>query len=126
MKLTADATPAEIAGEVLDAILATPAAFDMSSWAALGLETELRPEADPVCGTTLCAAGWVAHLTGWTIIQTVNDRGGQRTVLAERDGVTRSISLVAEEALGLTGEDAFWIETEEDAIHELRKIAGRI
>jgi hypothetical protein len=76
----------------------------------------LIPEQEPDCGTTLCVAGWAAHVTGWTLL----DDG----VDGSRDGVRRDIEAIAQEALGLTFANLFY-GTPDDAIEGLRQIAGR-
>lgn len=126
-------TPAEVAGAVLDGIGADPEAFAMESWVDLYGAASLPPDGD-VCGTTMCAAGWAAHVTGWTLVVSwdavpVVDRwgedDGESSVYAEKDGVRRHIDDVAEEVLDLKGNETFWIASEEDAIERLREIAGR-
>ncbi|MDG9703800.1 hypothetical protein [Streptomyces sp. DH37] len=110
-------TPAALARAILDAIRAQPDAFDMEEWTNLAPGEELEPGAI-TCGTTLCAAGWAAHLTGWTIVST------PLSVYAEKDERTCNIGDAACEALGLTEDETFWWEDEETAIHRLEEIAG--
>ena len=126
-------TPAEVAGAVLDRIAADPESFRMETWVDLHGASSLAPNGD-VCGTTMCAAGWAAHVTGWALHmawepQKVTDRRGEddgdTTEWAEKDGVRRRIDDVAEEVLGLGDHETFWTVTEDHAIERLRKIAGR-
>ncbi|MFE5369224.1 hypothetical protein [Streptomyces mirabilis] len=125
-------TPEQVAQAVLDGIAGDPESFDMDYWVDLYGAESLPPEGD-VCGTTLCAAGWVAHVTGWTLhtswdnVHVVDRRGeGDDYVreYAERDGVRRRIDDVAQEALGLRDGETFWTESAESAIKRLREIAG--
>lgn len=90
-------TPAEVAAAVLDAIEAHPEALDMSAWFAPteGRE-EVRPD-DDLCGTTMCIAGWVAHVTGWTLL--VDTDEGR--AYAEQDGVRLGVDEVGRLGLGL-------------------------
>lgn len=62
------ATPAEVASAILEAIAAQPEAFTMEHWAMLLGVHSLVPDEAPACGSTLCAAGWAAHVTGWTLV----------------------------------------------------------
>ncbi|WND33988.1 hypothetical protein RI578_06625 [Streptomyces sp. BB1-1-1] len=107
-------TPAAVAAAVLDAIEAEPGAFDMSTWFWSSNATSLPPQQTPDCGTTMCAAGWAAHLTGWTL----------RGTVATKDGQVREIEDVARKALGLKTDSLFYTNAD-DAIETLRTIAGR-
>ncbi|WP_035838902.1 hypothetical protein [Kitasatospora azatica] len=94
---SSDPAPADVAGLVLTAISAAPHALDMHSWYSTADDQPLTPEKEPGCDTTLCVAGWTAHLTGWTLIN---------GAWARRDTSTRLIDDVARHALGLTGRQA--------------------
>lgn len=132
-------TPAEVASAVLDAIEAQPNVFDMDHWAWLPEATRLAPEEAPACGSQLCAAGWTAHVTGWTIVSlpdgehtwvtTRNYDGSEYDKLAglyaERDGERRLIRDVAAKALDLKRRETFWSTDEPTALKRLREIAGR-
>ncbi|MGW1961773.1 hypothetical protein ACWCPD_16030 [Streptomyces sp. NPDC001935] len=108
-------TPEQVAGAVLDAIEGRPRAFAMGSW-YWPHKRALTPEQAPHCGTTLCVAGWAAHVTGWTL----NADGLSGT----KDGVTRDIEAIAQKALGLIYPNLFY-GTAVDAIEGIRQIAGR-
>lgn len=123
-------TPAQVAGAVLDEIAAHPGNFEMEQWTTLGPGEELGPD-DPIGNYRLCAASWIARVTGWTLIHAyedtvVYDRWGEEDdelrLYAERDDERRAVSDVANEALGAS----FWLATEEAALAQLRKIAGRV
>ncbi|WAZ20203.1 hypothetical protein STRCI_001303 [Streptomyces cinnabarinus] len=132
-------TPAEVARAVLDAIDNQPDAFDMQSWAYLTESIRLAPRAVPNCGTTLCAAGWVAHVTGWTLVDLPEDEEDEVTgrdedgadvpttaqCYAERGDERRLICDVAQDALGLTPAETFWYSPADTALKRLREIAGR-
>ncbi|MFF2094820.1 hypothetical protein [Streptomyces sp. NPDC058202] len=110
-------TPAQVADAVLDAIEANPAAFDMATWFwPRGPRRTLLPEQTPECGTTMCIAGWAAHLTGWTLLSD--------GLSGSRDGVTEDVADIAAEALGLTMHNIFY-DSADEAIECLREIAGR-
>ncbi|MCX4462468.1 hypothetical protein OOK58_00070 [Streptomyces sp. NBC_01728] len=130
-------TPADVADAVLDAIEANPDAFSMSDWCRLPGGTPLPPRVAPPSGSTLCAAAWVAHLTGRTLVDaddlvqvTVRLPGGfeyQRYAYsyARRNGEQRSIANVADVALGLEPGHGLWIGSADTALWRLRQIAGR-
>lgn len=135
-------TPAEIAAAALDGIQAHPGAFDMENWARLTDIPTLQPDREPTCGTVMCVAGWVAHITGWTLVDVVLDddqddepvlithaSGVQSLdfvhVYATKDGVNRYIDDVARIALGLGQSEIFWHVDAETALQRLRAIAGR-
>lgn len=135
------ATPAEVAAAVLDEIERLPEAFSMSRWVWMPEPSgELLPTAEPPCETTLCAAGWTAHKTGWTIVSRdeddaatdirFRDDDGQESLttghlFAEKDGERRLLSEVAQDALGLSDSETFWYADNDTAIGRLRQIAGR-
>ncbi|MFJ2004775.1 hypothetical protein [Streptomyces chartreusis] len=131
-------TPAEAAAAALDAIENYPAAFNMNEWVRLPGTPRLAPDQPPVCGTTLCAAGWVAHVTGWAIVDLpegetedipTTSAGRQYVeaaeVYAEKDGEKRLIWDVAREALGLNEGQTFWYDGPNEARQRLREIADR-
>jgi hypothetical protein len=111
---------AELAGRILDAIEANPGAFDMDAWYRNPARAELLPDAEPACGTTMCIAGWAAHLTGWTL---------GRYSRASKGGVGRFIENVAADALGFTESDSSTVSLFHmpayKALAELRAMAGR-
>ncbi|MGW3152740.1 hypothetical protein [Streptomyces sp. NPDC001089] len=109
-------TPAAVAAAVLDAIEAHPKAFDMVTWYWPRARHTLPPEHTPSCGTTMCVAGWAAHLTGWALLPD--------GVSASKAGDTREIEDIAQDALGLTFTNLFY-GAADNAIEGLRQIAGR-
>ncbi|MGK5697757.1 hypothetical protein ACSNOJ_33540 [Streptomyces sp. URMC 128] len=132
-------TPADVASAVLDAIEAQPDVFNMDHWAWLPVGIRLPPEEAPACGSKLCAAGWAAHVTGWTLVSLptqeqaevtgVNDDGDEyeefTSVYAERGEERRLICDVAAKALGLKPSETFWYVDAPTALKRLREIAGR-
>lgn len=124
---TIPSTPREVAAAVLDAITAQPEAFDMGGWVSLWPGQELAPDA-PICGTTMCVAGWAAHLTGWKLVHSRDgvDVGGEDPahVYAEKGDERRYIESVAQTALGLHGDGIFFGRADE-ALYELERLAGR-
>lgn len=113
-------TPAEVAAAILDKIEQYPENFDMDSWATLP-NAVLEPCGELPCGTTMCIAGWAAHLTGHTLHRTWEGNG----VFTKKDGVRGDVEHVAGAALGLTpdGTEMFWWPAPE-ALQRLREIAG--
>lgn len=133
-------TPAEVAAAVLEAIEASPDAFYMDDWANLPDDTPLQPYVAPSCGTTLCAAGWAAHLTGWTLVEVEEgtspadiivrlpdgrDVPGYAGVYAEKAGERREVAYAANVAFGFQPGEGFWHVDEATALAELRRLAGR-
>jgi len=109
-------TPAQVAGAVLDAIEQERQAFNMNSWFWQPGGGSLAPDERPACGTTMCVAGWAAHVTGWTLSD----------LSAKKNGTTRGIEAVAYDALGLDDETDYLFYTDSDnALTMLRAIAGR-
>lgn len=133
------ATPAEVAAAILDKIEQYPETFDMDTWVNFGPDDggALLAATAPACGTTLCAAGWAAHVTGWTLKYdftrpevTVRDEHGEHPVriqlFAQKGDERRIIEDVAADALGLKpGQSTFWFTDRDTALHRLREIAGR-
>lgn len=135
-------TPAAIAQAALDGINTHREAFHMRFWytpdsalpggggTAVG---SLTPDEAPPCGTVLCAAGWIAHVTGWTLVRTdklveLTDPyagGYQRVhVFAEKDGVRAHVETVADRLLGVLSNVAPWYDSEEEALDFLRAVAS--
>jgi hypothetical protein len=114
-------TPAEVAAAVLDAIEARPDTLYMKTWATLPAGV-LHPSDKIECGTTMCIAGWAAHLTGYTLRREAEDVG----IYAEKDSGKYEVENVAAEALGLGPDETsmFWLPAPE-ALQQLRAIAGR-
>lgn len=109
-------TPAEVAAAILDMIEQYPRQFDTSTWFYRSGDSVLAPHESAGCGTTMCVAGWAAHLTGWTL----------RGSLAEKGSHVVYIEAAGREALGLDAntDDLFWMSAD-NAIEVLREIAGR-
>ena len=104
--------------------------FWPGAWPVPGAPTTLAPSTEPECGTTMCAAGWAAHLTGWVLVLgdeyvLMTDGKTELRTYAEKDGVRRNIADVAREALGLKGKDTFWYAPNTTALERLREIAGQ-
>jgi hypothetical protein len=121
MKVLSDsATPAEVASAALRGIDTDRQSFRMDSWMSSPVGT-LLPETNPAsCGTTLCAAGWVAHVSGWTVM-----RGGQCHRRRPDGSVqTAFIGRVARDALGLPEKQTFWYVPDEAAYNILQDIAA--
>lgn len=115
-------TPAEVAQATLDAIDAEREAFDMDVWVLFSGHNSsygmLTPEDRPSqCGTLLCLAGFIAHVTGWTI-------ESYRRVT--KGGEVRDMQSVAISELGIdynTARHLFYEGTEGVAYERLRVIA---
>lgn len=103
---------ANLARRILDAIEQYPEAFDMDSWHG---GRPIGPDDAPACGTTMCVAGWAAHLEGWTL----------NGIDAGKDGVWRNADDVAAVALGLddASADLLFYSTAERAREMLEEMA---
>lgn len=128
-------TPAQVASAILEGIRSNPEQLNMNTWATLTTE-QLAPH-EGLCGSTLCAAGWAAHVTGWTIVSLpygwADVTGHRQDGLeyteavdryAQRGEERRLIWEVAQEALGLAEQDTFWGVSGEVAIRRLERIAA--
>lgn len=116
-------TPAQVAKAMLAVIEAKRDVFEMGAWVQFPggenqSKTGLFPEQDlSECGTTLCAAGLAAYVTGWTIYSFGR---------LYRDGEHgSSIEKVAIKALGLGFYEAgeLFYTTPEHALRLLENIA---
>lgn len=103
---------AELAARIRTEILERPEHHDQGMY--LDGVDYLEPEDDlshgsrQGCGTTLCVAGFAAHLTGYTI-ELVTD-GPEDEVIAYKTGVDiQPVFDVAREELGLSKDDAAWL-----------------
>ncbi|MFJ8153920.1 hypothetical protein [Streptomyces sp. NPDC094468] len=115
-------TPAEVAAAVLDRIEQYPEMFDMNNWAVLPTGV-LEPGDDIQCGTTMCIAGWAAHLTGYTLHRTPDGLGAY----ARKDGRRYEVEFAAARVLGVdevAAAQLFW-DPADVALAQLREIAGR-
>jgi len=122
-------TRQELAAEIL-LIAEKGEHFNMARWwASESQEEELclpaaRQELD--CGTTMCAAGWALHLTGWNL-RTLKREGFSSIAMAENPttGETGDIKMVAARALGLTSAEAeeLFFTSAPLAIELLRQLA---
>lgn len=134
--MTYPTTPSAVAQAALDSIRARPAAFNMSLWfSPNGNPTgvgSLAPDEKPACGSTLCAAGWVVHVAGWTLVRLprgestyTNGRGELEwtRVLAEKNGVRRLVDEVANELLYIDAHEEPWHGSADEAIEFLERIA---
>ncbi|WP_181785666.1 hypothetical protein [Streptomyces phytophilus] len=110
-------TPAEVAGAVLDAVERDPGSFYMGVWTTLAPGERVRL-GDDLCGTAMCAAGWAAFLSGWTVT-------AEET--AEKGDAVFSIKSVGRVALGLSDEEAdeLFYAKDTEVLARLRGIAGR-
>jgi hypothetical protein len=123
-KIEPGAAPQEVARITLENIAADPDGFSMGSWASFTQYQEagdwgIAPDRVPsVCGTTLCAAGWIAHALGWAVgangraVHPVTDQQSQ-------------VGIIGQNALGLASDqaDRIWYAHEETALEHLRSIA---
>lgn len=99
MTVPVDATPAEHARAALASIEADPAGFDMGCWFyAQGDDVLLAAtEVEPHCGTTMCAAGWIAHNAGFDLMEADGD------VIADQEGYGAvEVGTLGAQLLGLT------------------------
>jgi hypothetical protein len=101
---------AVLAARIRTEILESPEHHDQASY--LDGVRILTPEGDLSdglrdCGTTLCVAGYAAHLTGHTIEDL--DGSGNEPVAYREGEAPRLVSEVAQAELGLPDNDAAWL-----------------
>ncbi|MER6409359.1 hypothetical protein ABT269_39235 [Streptomyces viridosporus] len=97
---------AELAARILRALTDHPDHYDQTNWLQ-GVDvlqpTDTLTDGALDCGTTLCVAGFAAHLTGYTLTAAVR-------TLAHRPGHPPApVRNVARDELGLTDSDADWL-----------------
>jgi hypothetical protein len=117
-------TPAEVAQAILNLINEFPERFDMCSWADTPDGEAIAPGSlgeERDCGTTLCAAGWAAYVTGWTL--TADPTGSTGMMYARKGDVVLTVDEVAARALGLSKDNVFWYVSETTALERLTEIA---
>ncbi|MCZ1012358.1 hypothetical protein [Streptomyces lydicus] len=111
---------AELAARIITAIEKRPATHDQSDWMAGA--TRLTADEEVGCGTTLCVAGYAAHLTGYTL------ELASGVVRASKNGLTDYVDHVARTELGITADDAedlFYGELDrDDVLAALRYLAN--
>lgn len=127
--------PRELAAKIVEKIEANPATFDMDSWIRRSdyddpARDSITPDEAPnECDTTLCAAGWAVHLSGYDIAY-----GGPVLSREEREELNIAPDSYGQDSwvclgaalLGISRSSAWHIfaTTEEDALHHLRSIAN--
>lgn len=128
-------TSTDLAQRILDQITQHPDNFSMDSWFYRpGNNEELPSDAPVECGTTMCIAGWAAHLSGWTLVHHIEyediaaeqeGEGGEVIVIAEKEGEeSRDIVLLAKELLGLAQDDLFY-GSNEGALERLQALVDQ-
>ncbi|MFG3207379.1 hypothetical protein [Streptomyces sp. NPDC048192] len=95
---------ARLAARILREIIEHPEHYNQAHWVH-GADTvpphnDLGGDGDLTCGTTLCIAGYAAHLTGYTLTGELAAKPGHRK---------RFIYDVARAELDLTENDATWL-----------------
>lgn len=106
-----------MATAVLEKINQHPESFDMKYWAS----DYVRADGDAsVCGTTLCVAGWVAHLLGYTILGVSG-----AAFRPGRESKRRYVDQIAQEALELTASQAatLFYASKDTALRILEELA---
>jgi hypothetical protein len=108
------ATPnAALAAEIRIAILEHPEHHDQQFYIdGVDLLTpgdSLAEGTRPGCGTTLCVAGFAAHLTGYTIVRLSTDPREDTVLAYQRGKDSGFLAGVARTELGLSVVDADWL-----------------
>lgn len=109
-------TPQAVAAAVLEKIDANRKAFNMRYWASDYVKGDCDTN---LCGTTMCVAGWVAHVLGYTIL------GVSGTAFKPGEELKkRHVDAIAQEALELTNAQAYCLfyasaETALRILHDL-------
>lgn len=121
---------AKRARRVLDAINKERKTFDMGAWVRVPggeISGPITPYVEPggelACGTTMCVAGWGAHLGGWTL----DTRNQIALKVSREDGINTAdarttISEAGQEWLGLPNDQLFYMDNE-DALIALEELA---
>lgn len=95
---------------ILKAIRTHPNSFDMTDWVQFldddHPQGSLKPTDPVTCKTTLCVAGWAAHLDGWKI--------DGSAIAYKGSAEERSVARVGEEYLHLTPTQATQLFTTND------------
>ncbi|MGP3953470.1 hypothetical protein [Streptomyces sp. 7N604] len=99
---------AELAARILHEITERPQHHDQSYWidgVDVLLPTDDLTTGTLDCGTTLCVAGFAAHLTDYTVVFDAD-----LLVVAHKPGHSATlVDHVARAELGLTASDAAWL-----------------
>lgn len=121
MTIDCTAPPKEHAQGVLDSIAQNPDSFDMGNW----LNCSSLKSTDSVnCGTTMCAAGWLAHNAGYDMAR--NTHGGRYLGFRQGIGFGKRLPEIGADLLALTEEQAddLFYSSKAYAIAVLRLIAN--
>lgn len=126
-------TPMQVAVKVLDRILTNPESHDQTVWSnILKVFSESRVTIDRVrntCGTRACVAGWAVifvlpddcYLSTYSAYQKTDQPAFNRRL--------GDISDIAQEALGLSVDQANWLfkssRSYDEIVYHLRKFIGK-
>lgn len=108
-------TPQELAAEILN-IAEKGEHFEMDSWFE-GVEEGIGADEEPQCCTTMCIAGWAAHLEGWDLLF---DADGQPFAAKGRDAI--EIDTLGRKLLDLP-DDSLFYQGNATALIALRQLA---
>jgi hypothetical protein len=121
MTILSNSTPPDVVARVaLDSMTDDLAGLDMKSWANRVHGEGLAPDDTPsVCGSTLCAAGWVAHSLGWRVYP------GGDCVRDDDPGEFIHVSDVAEAALRISPVEGgyLWYMSVENVLKQFARLA---
>lgn len=112
----------DMAEKILTSIEANHKWFNMDEFVYFDDDAQIVTPNEPICGTTLCVAGFAAYLSGWTTSRTGSSRIGSYCV---KGALEDRISNVASEALdiGIVGPELYF--TNEDiALAVLKRMAA--
>ncbi len=99
------------AKKIYEIVTTHPESFDMAFWcenADIDLD-RLKPEDEVInCGTTMCIAGWAAHLAGYTLVDGYDAvRGNEETTISNAAmGELYGTQEALDRLFGMTNEDA--------------------
>ena len=104
--------------------------WDQATWATLDrnvLKAAMAAQNrhDPMCGTSMCLAGFVAYITGWKFHfpLDLNYEGADRAV---KDGIARDIPMIAIDELGITREQADTLFAPSNSAEDIQYYAEQI
>ena len=100
--------------------------WDQESWAFLDRPARAAMAAqdrhDPMCCTSMCFAGYVAYITGWTF-EFPNGLRMEGAEVARKDGRVDSIATIAKRELGITDEQGDSLFNASNDADDIRYIA---
>lgn len=97
------------------------------SWFRQEVKLAKQDLTDPMCGTSMCLAGYAAHLDGWMpVLESTEDGIYQQANQAHKDGVFQNYEAIGAELLDLTYGEGERLFAGYNTVVEIREIAEAI